>query len=99
MASLLASTTMIFHHGEDGAEINDARDFIYRAAEAVVVQKYGRLYTLQIVRWLASLLAELSHYGAYTKRIESLLGLNEPFELFRTEDSYLRDRKTWSIYR
>lgn len=98
-AKVIGNYSITRHRGEDGTEITDVGDFFARAGVTVVVQRYGRLYTLQIVRWLASILSELSHCGAYQKRIEPLLGLDEPFAIFRNEDQYLRNRKTWSIYR
>ncbi len=98
-SQLIGNNMIVHHHGEDDVEINDIGDFFARPGAIAVVQKYGRLYTLQIVRWLASMLSELSHCGAYQKRIEPLIGLDEPFAIFGNEDQYLRDRKTWSIYR
>lgn len=96
---MLGDNSIVIHHGEDGTEINNVGDLVARAGATTIVQKYGRLYTLQIVRWLASILSELSRVGAYQKQIEALLGLNEPFVIFGNDDKYLRNRKTWSIYR
>jgi len=98
MEKLLESHSMVLHHTEEGAEINDLGTFFARAGVTAVVQKYGRFYTLQIVRWLSSIMSELSHRGAYEKRIEPLLGLDEPFSIFRCDDRYFLNRKTWSIY-
>ncbi|MDR4467858.1 MAG: hypothetical protein MRJ68_06090 [Nitrospira sp.] len=99
MGKLLDRHSMVIHHTEEGAEINDLGTFFARAGVTVVVQKYGRLYMLQIVRWLSSIITELSRRGAYEKRIEPLLGLDEPFWIFRGDDRSLLKRKTWSIYR
>lgn len=99
MVEMLGGHSIVLHHEENGTEINDLGVFFARAGLTATVQKYGRLYTLQIVRWLASILSELSHVGGYQKRIEPLLGLNEPFAMFGCDDQYLRDRKTWSIYK
>ena len=54
---------------------------------------------MQIVRWLATILAELSRKGAYQHRIEAFLALPKPFIIFQNDDAYLRGRQTWSIYR
>lgn len=70
-----------------------------RAGVTAVVQKYERLYMLQIARWQSSIISELSHRGAYEKRIEPLLGLDEPFWIFRGDERSFLIRKTWSIYR
>lgn len=95
----LGGCSLVLSHTEDGTEIDDIGSVIARAGPTAVVQKYGRLCTLQIVRWLASILSELSSSGAYQQEIEPLLGLDEPFRMFHNDDRYLRDRKTWSIYR
>jgi hypothetical protein len=95
----LGGYSLVLSHAEDGTEIDDIGSVFARACQTAVVQKYGRLYTLQIVRWLASILWELSFSGAYQKGIEPLSGLNEPFAIFHNEDRLLRNRKTWSIYR
>jgi hypothetical protein len=95
----LGGFSLVLSHAEDGTEIDDMGDIFGRTGQTAVVQKYGRLYTLQIVRWLASILEALSFSGAYRQRIEPLLGLEEPFRIFGNDDHYLRDRKTWSIYR
>lgn len=95
----LGGISLVLSHAEDGTEIDDIGSVFARTGQTAVVQKYGRLHTLQIVRWLASILWELSYAGAYQHRIEPLLGLEEPFKIFHNDDRYLRDRKTWSIYR
>lgn len=99
MQLFFGESALIVHSGEEGDDIRTLESLLRRAGATRVLQKYGRLYTLQIVRWLASLVSHLSSVGAYKKRIEPLLGLNEPFVMFRNPDQYLRDRKTWSIYR
>ena len=70
-----------------------------RVGATRVVQKYGRLYVMQLIRWFSTIMMELSHKGAYERQIEAPLGLDERFYMFCNEDRYLRDRKTWSIYR
>jgi len=95
----LGGCSLVLSHVEAGTEIDDIGGVFGRTSKTAVVQKYGRLYTLQMVRWLASILGELSFSGAYRQGIEPLLGLKEPFRIFGNDDHYLRDRKTWSIYR
>lgn len=99
MGKLLDSHSSVLHHTEEGAEINDCGTLFARAGATAVVQKYGRLYTLQIVRWLSSIISQLSQTGAYEKKIEPLLGLDEAFRIFICDDRNFREQKTWSIYR
>ncbi len=91
-------SVMVRHYSETGESINDVAALVQRAGAARVVQKYGRLYVLQIVRWLSYLISGLAHDGAYTHRIEPLLGIDEPFKLFLNDDSYFQARKSWAIY-
>ena len=97
--NILGEISTVIHSTEAGESIRDVHTFFARGRATRVVQKYSRLYTLQIVRWLASIMFELSHHGAYEQRIQALLGLHEPFTIFLNEDRYLRDRRTWSVYR
>lgn len=99
LMSIFGENSTVLHFAEDGTMIQDVQEFFGRAGPTAVVQKYGRLYTLQIVRWLATILYELSRSGAYDHRIEALLGLHDHFGIFCNDDSYLRRRKTWSIYK
>lgn len=94
----LLGNSIVMHSTEAGEPISDLYEFFTRGGVTRVVQKYGRLYMLQIVRWLSSIICDLSHNGAYIQRIEALFGLDEPFVIFLNEDSYMRSRKTWSIY-
>ncbi len=99
MEDSFGDKSMVVHSTEGGESIQDLYTLFACGGATRVVQKYGRLYSLQIVRWLSSMIVELSHRGAYGQRIEALLGPHEPFGIFVNEDKYLRDRKTWSIYR
>ena len=96
--NILGDRTLVNHGTEVGEPIDNLHVFFTHGRATRVAQKYGQLYTLQIVRWLSSMLSELAHTGAYQRRIEALLGLEEPFRMFLNDDKYLRGRKAWSIY-
>ncbi len=95
---MIGGISTVMHSTESGEPIQDIHTFFAHGKATRIVQKYGRLYTLQIIRWLASIIYDLSYRGAYEQRIQSMLGLHEPFTIFMNQDQYLRDRKTWSIY-
>lgn len=99
ITGLMAPNTFVFHHDESGNGISDLETMMIRDREAGYAQRWGRMYTLQIVRWLASIISELALTGGYICRIQSLLGVHEPFWIFMNDDGYLRGRRTWSIYR
>lgn len=96
--ALLRERSVVAHSNEAGDPIRDIRALHCRGRETAVVQKKSQLYALQIVRWLSSIIHELSCHGAYEKRIQALFGMHEPFVVFMNDDSFLRKRKRWSIY-
>ena len=94
----IGNDVMVLHTAENGTPITDMFSYASRGAQTTTVQKYGRLYSLQIVRWLAAIMYELTMKGAYQNRLEELMGLREPFTMFLDEDSTLRDTRKWSAY-
>ena len=97
LASLEASV-FVLHHGETDQPIRSLAAMMEQAQSTAIVQRYGRLHVMQIIRWLATILTEMARKGAYQNRIDALLALPEPFAIFLNDDVYLRKRKTWSIY-
>ena len=91
--------SFVLHHAEAGQPIRSLDAMMQQAQSAAVVQRHGRLYVLQVVRWLATILVEIAREGAYQHRIQAFLALPEPFTMFQNDDAYLRGRKTWSFYR
>jgi len=91
------ATVSVRFQAEDGSWILNLGSLMIKSAETEVVQRYGRLYTLQIVRWLSWLVYDLSHLGADKRRIEPLYGLHELFVQFMQEDQTLRTRKRWPL--
>jgi hypothetical protein len=98
LAELLSGHARVLHHSETGEPIDDVATLVRRAGATRVVQTYGRLYVLQIVRWLSYTISDVAHEAAYTHRIEPFLGVDEPFKFFLNDDRYFRTRKSWSIY-
>jgi hypothetical protein len=65
MESFFGESSIVVHTAETGDPIRNVNSLFARARATRVVQKYGRLYTMQIVRWLASIMYDLSSRGAY----------------------------------
>ena len=99
LQAIIGGRAAVLHHSEEGDFIGSVEALSARAGATHVVQRYGRLYSLQIVRWLAEGISRIAHAGAYGQNLDALMGLDEPFVLFLNEDHYFRSRKTWSIYR
>lgn len=97
--NLLSEHTSILYHNEYENNIDSIEALMMQAKATKIDQKYGMFYTLQIVRWLAFLIADISHIGAYQYSREPLFGLDERFFIFMNTDAFLKGRKTWSIYR
>jgi hypothetical protein len=72
----------------------------HRAAATRLVQTYGRLYTMQIIRWLAYLVCDLADLAAHSHQVDPFFGLSDFFPIFMNrDDAYLKRRKRWSIYK
>jgi hypothetical protein len=95
--TLMIDKVSVLYHTESATPITNIEELVLRAAATRVMRKYGRLYTLQIVRWLAYLISDLARIGA--PRVPGLFGLEELFMMFRIpDDRYFRDRTLWSLY-
>ncbi|MGH6800523.1 MAG: hypothetical protein ACRECZ_03735 [Methylocella sp.] len=92
----LLSPAFVLHHDEACQPMSSVEAMMVRAGSTRVIQKYGRLYVKQLIRWLSVIMREIISRGG---RIEPLFGLDEPFSIFRMEDRWLLSHKTWSIYR
>ena len=99
ISAMLEDHTMVRFTDEAGGSMDTVYAASRRTGETDVARKWAPLYVLQLARWLAFLISDLSHEGAYRHRIEALLGLNEHFAIFINHDAYLKSRRTWSIYR
>jgi hypothetical protein len=87
--------TSVHFHDEQGHFMGDVGTMLRRGAANRVVQRYSRLYTLQIVRWLATLFSDLIDATTHM-RIEALAGLNEYFRVYPGQsDDYFLKRMTW----
>lgn len=96
--AILKDTTTVLSHSEVGDEISTVREYYQRTYATTIAQNYGQLYTLQLIRWLASIIDSLSHAGAYEHRIEALIGLEEPYRIFMNFDKLLKKKRTWSTF-
>jgi hypothetical protein len=97
-AEIIGDNVSVIHHAESGELIDNIEKLALRGSATKIVQKYGRLYTLQIIRWLAYLLSDIADVAVYQNKVTPLFGIGEPFIIFRAEDDILRSRRRWSIY-
>jgi hypothetical protein len=95
---LMGRSVMVMHHSESGQPLETVYDASQMTGLIEAVQPHVRLYVLQIVRFLASVMSELT-YKTYAARLEDVPHLSEFFAIYNNEDKLLKSRKTWSIYK
>lgn len=98
IARLLGDHAMARHHSETGEVLDNLYDASLQTGVIDSAKPYVRMYVMQLARFLARLLSELT-YAAYEKRMESIPHFSDFFAIFNNDDEYFRRRKTWSTYR
>jgi hypothetical protein len=94
VAAMMRPVSMVLFTAEDGTRLDDHEAASIRTGKTVVVQKYGRLYVLMVVRALAEIFYELTATEGYGGT-PVVFGHYEHFTVFMNENSMLRDRKRW----
>lgn len=82
---------------ETGHPMQDVLSSSIRTGQTEIVQRFGRYYTLTVVRWLAEVFSELSRTASYTHNIDAFFGVWEYFQTYTVEDSFLKTRKVWPL--
>lgn len=88
---------MLLHTDESGRAIHNVKSASIRTGQTEIIQKFGRYHALTIVRWLASVLAEIGHVACYQHNIDGFFGINEYFYSYTVGDSLLKIRKIWPL--
>ena len=96
--NIISNLTYVHHTAETGEKVNSLYDASHRSSIQEATTPYVRLYVMQIIRFLAIVITELG-LEAHNKRLQDIPYLGEFFTIFRNEDTYIKRRKTWSIYR
>lgn len=96
--ALTGSFTMVMHNTETGQPLDTVYDASRQTGLNQIAEPYVRLYVLQICRFLASVLSDLG-YQAQLAQLEDIPYLSEFFAIFNNDDSMLKSRKSWSIYK
>lgn len=98
MAEFLDGHTFVYYHSEQGEVLDTVYEASIQTGMTEFARPYARMYVMQIARFLARLLGELS-FASYGRGIETIPHMSDFFAIFNNEDSYFKQRKTWSIYR
>jgi hypothetical protein len=95
--AMFGDHSAVFHIAESGQAMDDLAVASERTGQTEWAQKYGRFYTLCVVRWLAGIFYELTNFAVYRQGIAGLSGHYEFFDGYQTEDNFLRNRKIWPL--
>jgi hypothetical protein len=95
--AVLGGNLSVLNVDEQGAMMTDIATASERTGQTQWAQKYGRFYTMSVVRWLSDIFAELVHKATYETNIDALFGHNEFFNTYRVPDSFLLSRKRWPL--
>jgi hypothetical protein len=95
--SMIGGMTMVRHTSETGGILSDVTDASERTGQTKRAQKYGRYYTLSVVRWLSHIFDEMTHTSAHQPGLASLFGHYEFFQTYTVEDNFLKTRKVWPL--
>lgn len=97
LEATIADSIFVLNTQEDGTSSSSLGAASINQSQAEVIGKYGRFYTLQIVRHLAFLLWEVQG-EAHKHRLEKIPFLHEFFVVFMGPDEQLKRYRKWSIY-
>ena len=95
--TMIGDKSMVLFSNEEGALMTDVAGASERTGQTKFAQKYGRFYTLTVVRWLAAVFDDLTHTAGYAPGMESLFGHYEFFQTFTVDNSFLLNRKVWPL--
>ncbi|WP_429956070.1 hypothetical protein ACQW08_04400 [Gluconobacter japonicus] len=82
---------------ETGNVMSDATTASERTGQTKWAQRYGRFYTLSVVRWLSYIFDEMTHMASYQPGQESLFGHYEFFQTYMVNNHLLLNRKVWPL--
>lgn len=95
--TLFGDVSSVIHFDEGGGTMTDLAAASERTGQTKWAQKYGRFYTLCVVRWLADIFSELVHSAVHDHSIDALFGHSEFFDGYRVGDRFLLNRKVWPL--
>ena len=95
--AMMGDLTLVLHTNETGGVMSDLNTASERTGQTKWAQKYGRFYTLSVVRWLAYIFDEMTHTAGYAPGLDSLFGHYEFFQTYTVDDDFLLTRKVWPL--
>jgi len=96
-AELMGSNSMVLHLSEEGQTISSLEESSRRTGVFEAVAPYRQLYTVQIIRYWAELLIDLTYEALSVS--SDIPHYGEVFGYFLNANSYIRTRRTWDRLR
>lgn len=96
VAGLMDPFALARHHDESGEELNTPFDASVQTGLSDAAKPYCRMYVMQIARFFAHLMADLT-YAAHVEQRPEIPHLSDFYRIFNNEDRYFRSRRTWRI--
>ena len=94
----IGGVTSVLHMNETGAIMSDLATASEWTGQTKLAQKYGRFYTLSVVKWLSVVFDEMTRTAGDQPGLESLRGHYEFFTTYTLGDSFLLTRKIWPLH-
>lgn len=95
---MLEQVASVSHLSEHQQRLDTIYSASLQTGTTEFAKPYVRMYVMQIARFLARILSELT-YSAYAAKLDTIPHLPEIFAIFQNGDKYFFRRKIWSIYR
>ncbi|MGR4866542.1 hypothetical protein [Caulobacter sp. LARHSG274] len=96
--AMMGELSVVLFTDETGNMMSDISTASERTGQTKWAQKYGRFYTLSVVRWLSHIFTKLVREAAYGRGIDSLFGHYEFFITYTQDDNTLLSRKVWPLF-
>lgn len=97
ISSVLSPISLVRFTSEKGEALQDVESSSILTGQTSILQRYGRFYTLLVVRWLSDVFSKLSERACYTHRIDAFFGVWEFFDTYCVNDKFLKTRKIWPL--
>lgn len=97
MDAVAGKSIFVRFSAETGSRIINVAEAFERTGQTKWAQKYGRYYSLSVVRWLSYIFEKLTYHTGYTPGYEVLFGHHEFFDGFVVDNTYLLNRKIWPL--
>jgi hypothetical protein len=95
--ALVGDISFVQFSTELGGQMKNIATSSERTGQTKWAQKYGRFYTLKVVRWLAIVFTEMTQKKENELGFEALFGHQEFFQSYRLDDKVLLTRKNWPL--